>query len=43
MNGSNSNEKLIEELANLLNETEGTHKAFAATVGEDPDWSLWYA
>jgi hypothetical protein len=32
MNGSNDNEKLIDELANLLNETaEAHHKAFAAT------------
>jgi hypothetical protein len=44
MNGSNDNEKLIDELANLLNETaEAHHKAFAATEGEDPDWPLWYA
>jgi len=33
---SNSKEKLIEELANLLNETaEAHHKAFAATDGVD--------
>ncbi len=44
MNGSNGNEKLIDELANLLDETaEAHHKAFAATEGEDPDWPLWYA
>ena len=44
MNGSNDNEKLIDELAYLLNETaEAHHKAFAATEGEDPDWPLWYA
>jgi hypothetical protein len=44
MNGSNGNEKLIDELANLLNETaEAHHKAFAATEGEDPDWPIWYA
>ncbi|MGC1132493.1 MAG: hypothetical protein WA941_06705 [Nitrososphaeraceae archaeon] len=39
MNGSNGNEKLIDELANLLNESaEDHHKAFTATEGEDPDW-----
>jgi NAD(P)H-hydrate epimerase len=44
MNSSNGNEKLVDELANLLNETaEVHHKAFAATEGEDPDWPLWYA
>ena len=44
MNGSIGNEKLIDELANLLNETaEAHHKAFAATEGEDPDWPIWYA
>ena len=43
MNDSNDNE-LIDELANLLNETaEAHHKVFAATEGEDPDWPLWYA
>ena len=43
MNASN-NEKLIDELANLLNETaEAHHNAFAATEGEDPDWPIWYA
>jgi hypothetical protein len=43
MTGSND-EKLIDELANLLNETaEAHHKAFAATEGEDPDWPIWYA
>jgi hypothetical protein len=37
-------EKLIDELASLLNETaEAHHKAFAATEGEDPDWPIWYA
>ena len=42
MNGSNDNEKLIDELANLFNEkAEAHHKAFAATEGEDPDWALW--
>jgi hypothetical protein len=42
MKGPNDNEKLIDELANLLNETaEAHHKAFAATEGEDPDWPLW--
>jgi len=41
MNGSNDNEKLIDELANLLNESaEAHHKAFTATEGEDPDWPL---
>jgi hypothetical protein len=46
MNGSIGDEKLIDELANLLNETaEAHHKAFAATEGEDPDpqrvnWSI---
>jgi NAD(P)H-hydrate epimerase len=44
MNGSIGDEKLIDELANLLNETaEAHHKAFAATEGEDPDWPIWYA
>jgi hypothetical protein len=44
MTGSNNNEKLIGDLANLLNETaEAHHKAFAATEGEDPDWPIWYA
>lgn len=44
MNDSNDNEKLINEVANLLNETaEAHHKAFAATKGEDPDWPLCYA
>jgi hypothetical protein len=44
MNDSNDSEKLIDELANLLNETAETHhKAFAATEGEDPDWPIWYA
>jgi hypothetical protein len=44
MTGSNDNEKLIDELANLLNETaEARHKAFAATEGDDPDWPIWYA
>jgi hypothetical protein len=44
MKGSNDNEMLADELANLLNETaEAHHKAFAATEGEDPDWPLWYA
>ena len=44
MNGSNNNEKLIDKLANLVNETaEAHHKTFAATEGEDPDWPLWYA
>jgi hypothetical protein len=43
MNASN-NEKLIDELANLLNETaEAHHKAFTPTEGEDPDWPIWYA
>jgi len=44
MTGSNNNEKLIDELANMLNETaEAHHKAFVATEGEDPDWPIWYA
>ena len=44
MNNSNNNKKLIDELANLLNDTaEAHHKAFAATEGEDPDWPIWYA
>jgi NAD(P)H-hydrate epimerase len=44
MNSLNDNKKLIDELANLLNETaEAHHKAFAATEGEDPDWPIWYA
>ena len=44
MTGSNDNEKLTNDLANLLNETaEAHHKAFAATEGEDPDWPIWYA
>jgi NAD(P)H-hydrate epimerase len=44
MKDSNDNERLIDELANLLNETaEAHHKAFAATEGEDPNWPLWYA
>jgi hypothetical protein len=44
MTGSNDNEKLINELANLLNEAaEAHHKAFAATEGVDPDWPIWYA
>lgn len=44
MNASGDNEKLIDELANLLNETaEAHHKAFAATEGVDPDWPIWYA
>lgn len=44
MKDSNNNERLIDELANVLNETaEAHHKAFAATEGEDPDWPIWYA
>ena len=44
MKDSNDNETLIDELANLFNETaKAHHKAFAATEGEDPDWPLWYA
>jgi hypothetical protein len=44
MTGSNDNEKLVNELANLLNEAaEAHHKAFTASEGEDPDWPLWYA
>ena len=39
-----NNKQLIDELANLLNDTaEAHHKAFAATEGEDPDWPIWYA
>jgi hypothetical protein len=38
---SSNNKQLIDELANLLNETaEAHHKAFAATEGEDPDWPI---
>jgi hypothetical protein len=41
---NSSNEQLVEELANLLNETTEAHyKAFAATRGGDPDWPIWYA
>ena len=41
MNGSSNNEKLIDELANLLNETaEAHHKAFAVTEGKDPEWPI---
>jgi hypothetical protein len=44
MNSLNDNKKLIDELANLLNETaEAHHEAFAATEGEDPEWPIWYA
>jgi hypothetical protein len=44
MKDSNDNEMLIDELVNLFNETaKAHHKAFAATEGEDPDWSLSYA
>jgi hypothetical protein len=44
MTGSNDNEKLMDGLANLLNETaEAHHKAFSATEDEDPDWPIWYA
>ncbi len=44
MIGSNDNERLIDELANLLNEAaEAHHKAFAATEGEDPGWPIWNA
>ena len=44
MDGANNNEELIDELANLLNETAVAHrKAFAATEGGDPDWPLWRA
>jgi hypothetical protein len=44
MNNLKDSEKLIDELASLLNETaEAHHKAFAATEGEDPDWPIWYA
>jgi hypothetical protein len=44
VNNSNNNKKLIDELADLLNDTaEAHHKAFAATEGEDPDWPIWYA
>ena len=44
MNNVKEIEKLIDELASLLNETaEAHHKAFAATEGEDPDWPIWYA
>lgn len=41
---SNSKDNLIDELANLLNETyEAHHKAYAATNGEDNEWPIWYA
>ena len=41
---SNSKDNLIDELANLLNETaEAHHKAFTATNGEDAGWPIWYA
>lgn len=44
MTDSNKYDKLIDELANLLNETaDAHHKAFAATEGVDPDWPIWYA
>ncbi len=45
MNGANNNEKLIDELTNLLNETaaEAHHNALTATEGEDPDWPFRYA
>lgn len=44
MNNVKEIEKLIDELASLLNETaEAHHKAFAATEGEDSDWPIWYA
>jgi len=44
VNNSNNNKQLIDELANLLNETaEDHHKAFAVTKDEDPDWPIWYA
>jgi hypothetical protein len=38
MRGSNNNDKLIDEVADLLNETaEAHHKAFKETEGVDPD------
>ena len=41
---SNSKDNLIDELANLLNETaEAHHKAFGAKNGEDAEWPIWYA
>jgi hypothetical protein len=41
MKGPNDNEKLIDELTNLLIETsESHHKAFSDTEGEDPDWPI---
>jgi DNA anti-recombination protein RmuC len=41
---SNSKENLIDEIANLLNETaEAHHKAFASTNGEDAERPIWYA
>ena len=44
MKDSNDNERLADELINLLDETAEAHQnAFAATEGEDPDWPIWYA
>ena len=41
---SSSKDNLIDELANLLNETaEAHHKAFTVTNGEDAKWPIWYA
>lgn len=41
---SSSKDNLIDELANLLNETaEAHHKAFTVTNGEDAEWPIWYA
>jgi hypothetical protein len=43
MTGSNNHNKLIDELANLLNETaEAHHKGFVAIGGVDPDWPIWH-
>lgn len=41
---NDNNKKLIDELAELLNDiAKAHHRAFAATQCEDPDWSTWYA
>lgn len=41
---SSSKNNLIDELANLLNETaESHHNAFTVTNGEDAEWPIWYA
>jgi hypothetical protein len=41
---NDNNKKLIDELAELLNDiAKAHHREFAATQCEDPDWSTWYA